>query len=256
VIIVSGQKTDGTKYDIPPALSSTCTMVQLTSIGLFFNDSKISDRLLSTLFKRIHFSQEDAGYYRLVTKVHLANSEVGRSGMQELQDLLVADDCQLASLDLSHTLVDGFSLVQSLKRNKSLTSLDLFNVPKVEIAYEHIMQMLNTAGGTSRLGYLRCDAFDLHENEKVLNLREQNMDPVAIKLLAALLKRNTTLQDLDLTASDLESEGAAALATSLETNTTLGNLRVSFNPALLSADKELLRSAAAKRTPPLAVELG
>merc|ERR1711871_917889 len=167
-------------------------MMQLTSIGLFLNDSKVSDRLVANLLKRIRFSSDDSSYYRLVTKLHLANSEVGRSAMQELQDLLTSEDCSLVSLDLSFTQVDGWAFVQSLKRNSSLTSLNLLSVPKVEIMYQEICKELLAASSVSRLGYLRCDAFDLHEGEKVLTLCEQPVDPKATQLLAALLKNNTT----------------------------------------------------------------
>ena len=175
--------------------------------------------------------------------------------MEELGSLLSAEDCPLLSLDLGFTQVDGWALVQALKRNKSLTSLNLVNVPKIDIMYKEISALLLESASSTRLGYLRCDAFDLHEGERQLVLREQPIAPAAMKLLAALLKHNTTITELDLTASDIEKEGASALATALETNKTLQYLRLSYNPALDEQSRADLKAAAAKNNPTLHLDL-
>ena len=86
--------------------------------------------------------------------------------------------------------------------------------------------MLTAEPLISTLGYLRCDAFDLNEGERVLSLREQTIAPAAMKMLASLLKNNKTCTELDLTASDIEKEGASALAAVLPFNTTLQTLRL------------------------------
>ena len=255
VITCSGINADGEPFELPPSLSDTCHLTGLSSIGLFLNETKVSDRLLSTLFKRIRYSSDDSSYYRLITKLHVASSEVGRLSMEELGSLLSAEDCPLLSLDLGFTQVDGWALVQALKRNKSLTSLNLVNVPKIDIMYKEISALLLESASSTRLGYLRCDAFDLHEGERQLVLREQPIAPAAMKLLAALLKHNTTITELDLTASDIEKEGASALATALETNKTLQYLRLSYNPALDEQSRADLKAAAAKNNPTLHLDL-
>ena len=79
--------------------------------------------------------------------------------------------------------------------------------------------------------------------------------PGAIALLAALLKRNTTLQELDLSAADVENPGARALAAVLPLNGTLSSLRLPFNPALDEKSKDALRSAARERDLLLQLEL-
>lgn len=251
VMTVSGVNAEsGKSYAIPDPVADICdTLMQICSVGLFYNECKLSDRLLVNLFRRVRTGSEDTSYYRLTRKLHLAASEVGRGAMQELQDLLTSDDCSLQALDLSFTQVDGWALVQSLKNNSSITSLNLFSVPKIEIIYENISTMLLSGTAKTRLGYLRCEAFDLPEGQKALILRETPIQPVAMKLLAALLKHNTTLQELDLTASDIEKEGATALAGVLQFNTTLTVLRVTYNPALDEACKTSLREAVDKFRP-------
>ena len=60
--------------------------MQLCSLGLYFNEQKLSDRLLVNLFRRVRAAkQEDTSYYHLVRKLHVASfSEVGRAAMEEL----------------------------------------------------------------------------------------------------------------------------------------------------------------------------
>ena len=65
-------------------------------------------------------------------------------------------------------------------------------------------------------------------------------------LLVGLLKRNRKLQDLDLAATDLDSEGASALVDVLEFNTSLTKLHLAHNPALDEACKVSLEGAANK----------
>ena len=64
-----------------------------------------------------------------------------------------------------------------------------------------------------------------------------------------------TLRELDLTASDIDKEGARALAAGLALNRGLTALRLTYNPALDDEAKAALREAAAKRGVPLTLEL-
>jgi len=256
IVTVSGINAEGGPLAVTEGVVDLMdTLFSIHTVGLFMSESKLSDRLLMNLFRRVRSGSEDTSYYRLVRKLHLASSEVGRGAMQELQDLIVHEDCTLQALDLSFTQVDGWSLVQSLKNNSSLTSLNLLSVPKIEIVYENISTLLLTPGAKTRIGYLRCDAFDLQEGEKHLSLREEPIQPVAMKLLAALLKHNTALQELDLTASDIEKEGATALASVLEHNHGLTALRLAYNPALDDRSKEAVSAAAKKYKPTLHLDL-
>jgi len=250
IVTVYGMSETGGMLPVSEPVNDACdSLFQLHSVGLFMSEAKLSDRLLANLFLRVRRGDEDTSYYRRVRKLHLAGSEFGQGAMKELQDLIGFEDCTLQALDLSFTQVDGASLIRSLKNNSSLTSLTLLSVPKIDIIYENISTMLTSGGAKTRLGYLCCDAFDLQEGQKALILKEQPILPVAMRLLAALLKHNRTLQELDLTASDIEKEGATALAGVLEFNTSLVVLRAAYNPALDEQSKRALRDAAEKFRP-------
>lgn len=174
--------------------------------------------------------------------------------MQELCDLLTASSCTLALLDLSYTAADGFLLSNSLKTNASLTSLDVRKVPMMRDFYKPIGETLLAAGATCRLGFIRCDAFEILEGETSLNLREQPLEPGASKLLVGVLKHNPALVDIELTATDLESEAANDLASILEFR-KLSNLLLQFNPALSAECKAALKAAAEKFQPEMRLAL-
>ena len=257
ILTVSGAGSGDKVLSIPDPVADVCdSLMQLCSLGLYFNEQKLSDRLLVNLFRRVRAAkQEDTSYYHLVRKLHVASSEVGRAAMEELTGMLTAEDSTLQSLDLSFTQVDGWALVNALKANTSLTSLNLTAVPKIETMYENISKLLAAKDAKTRLGYLQCEAFDLEEGARVLSLREEPISPVAMRLLASLLKHNTTLQELDLTACDIEKEGASALAAMLEFNQTIMKLSMAYNPALDELAKLGLAEAAAKFRPTMVLDL-
>lgn len=172
-----------------------------------------------------------------------------------MSELLTSEACALLALDLSHTHIDGWELVQAIRANRSLTSLDVRGVPRIADLYETLGNVLAQPGYPCRIGFLRCDAFELLETATTLDLSERRVEPGAAKLLAGLLKHNRTLQHLDLTATCLEQQGLAALAAALELNASLLTLKAAHNPGLDEAAKATLRAAAERRSPPLAVEL-
>jgi hypothetical protein len=90
----------------------------------------------------------------------------------------------------------------------------------------------------------------------VLSLRETAVEPAAVRLLAALLRHNTTCTELDLSACGVDGAGAAALAAALEFNETLTALHAAWNPLIDDEAKAQLLAAAAKWRPSLKVTLG
>ena len=240
------------------SLVDLCLCRQLCSLALVLNNVKVSDKEGRAVLKRLR-SKGGEGYWHLVRGMHMASCEMGREALAELQELLMARTCSLESLDVSHTGVDAYPLVQVLRANASLTSLDVRHVPKMADLYGAMAELLLLPDGKSKVGYMRCDAFELLEAEPLLSLREMPLSeeamPGGIELLAGLLAHNTTLKELDLTASDVDKAGASALAKALALNTSLGTLRLPFNPALDDEAKAALRSAAEKRTAPLTLEL-
>ena len=168
--------------------------------------------------------------------------------------------CALESLDLSFTTIMPEPLVQVLRGNGSLTSLDVRKVPRMPELYDSLAQQLLLPDASCKLGFLRCDVFEVLEEEPILSLKEtslsQDMSPGGLQLLSGLISHNTTIRELDLTATDIDKEGAmGALSKMIKANTSLRTLRLKYNPALDEEAKEALKAAAASRATPLALEL-
>lgn len=245
------------RLPLPPPLADKCKPMQLGSIGLYMSEVELADKAVKEVFKRMRQrgTEGQATHYGLVNAVHLSGAELGREGMLALQELLMSQACTLGSLDLSHTSLDLWALVQALRGNASLTSLDLRRVPGMPDMYSAIADMLLQPNGNSRIGFMRCDAFDVLEGHKLLSLKEVALEPGAGRLLAGLLKHNPVVTDVDLTATDLEREAAADLASMIEFNQRLTVLRLPFNPALDAAAKAAIRAAAHKWHPNLFLEM-
>jgi len=256
VLTCAATSSDGGP-NLARALVERCLCVQLASLSLVLNHVAMADKECKTLLKRLRLKGE--GYWHLIRGVHLASCELGREGLAELIELLMARECALASLDVSYTSVDVARLVQVLSANASLTYLDARKVPRFSELYTALAELLLQPGGTCRLGFLRCDAFDVLENESVLSLREtalsETAQPGGMRLLAGLLAHNATVRELDLTAADIDKSGAQALAAALAVNTSLRTLRLQYNPALDDEAKAALRAAAGARATPLTLEL-
>ena len=246
-----------------------CSLLELRALGLFFNDVKLTEKDAKDVFKRMRSRtaggggaevQADAPYYHRVQALHVgvgvdAPSEIGREAMGSLSELLTHPDCGLRSLDVSNTKVDCWELVQSLRANTSLTSLDVRGVPRMGDLYETLAGVLQMPGTSCRLGYMRCDGFELLEGEKSLSLREKPLEAGAVCLLAGLLRFNRTLQDIDLCACEIEKSGASALAACLEFNTSLTALKLSWNPLMDEESKRAIKEAAANWRPALSLTM-
>ena len=257
LILIVSPRANGALAECPVSLVERCVNLQVSSLSLSFSAHKVSNRFVGNLFKRIRTSTNEMppSHYSSVTRLHLSSSDLGGEAAHELQELLVSDDCSLLSLDLSSSGMDGWPLVQALRSNHSLTCLDVRSSPAIKSAYEAIAGVLLNPSSVSRLAYFRCDAFDLLEGVTSFSLRETAVEPAAGLLLAGLLRRNNHVQELDLTATDLESSCVIALASTLEVNTTLTTLRLMYNPAVDEKSKATLTTAAERYTPLLHLEM-
>lgn len=145
-------------------------------------------------------------------------------------------------------------MVQALRSNRSLTSLDVRNVVSFKESYEVMANVLLNPNASTKLGFLRCEAFEIFEGQKIVSLREKVLEPHVVRMLAGLLKKNKTLLDLDLTATDLEGVGAAAIAMVIEINTTLTDLRLKFNH-IDDAEQSNIANAVKRRATPLRLDM-
>jgi len=165
-----------------------------------------------------------------VSALHLGeNKLVGYESGKILVDLLKAK-CPVQWLDLQGTHIDGRSLAYAIKMNATLTYLDVRNAPLWDDpVFQVVGSTLLEKGCASQLQYLRCDDFDLLPGISTLSLHETALGIGVFHIMAALLRRNSELKELDLTATDTDERGAAALAVALEDNTSLTRLTLSHN---------------------------
>lgn len=199
-------------------------------------------------------SRGGASHYQVVSALHVASSDMGRDGNHALQQLLTNESCALTSLDLSYSTVDPWVLVQALKENTSLTSLDVRQVPRISTVYLDLGKLLNSSSGNScRLQFIRLTEFEILEDDQVCSFAERSFDAGTIQLLAGVLLHNVTLRELDLTATDIDDAGASVLAAALKSNTVLNKLTMCYNHlgqksinTLRSAVPELLLAPSAK----------
>jgi len=238
---------EGVPHQIPDWLAARSTRYQISSLSLSMSALHLGHRALGSLFKRIRVSATAGppSHYTLVSRLHLSMSDMGGDAAMELQGLLSSNECALRSLDVSScTELDCGLLVQAFRSNRSLTALDVRNVPSFLANCSSIADVLLNQTSACRLGFLRCDAFDMVEGQELLSLHETPLEPAMVRLIAGLVKRNDVLRELDLCATDLEISGATAIACALEFNSTLSALRLTYNPRLEEKEKIALFEAA------------
>jgi len=106
---------------------------------------------------------------------------------------------------------------------------------RLEITGKMTDATMRTAGASllacnaSRLGSLKCEAFDLPNGGSEVDLARSKLGPPAATLLAGAMKFNGSLITLDLSRNELEAEAAKALAPALAFNGSLTSLNLSSN---------------------------
>ena len=121
---------------------------------------------------------------------------------------------------------------QALRGNASLTSLDVRFVNGMDKLYGMLRDAIAQKDTPCRVGYLRCDAFDVLEGARVLNLKEKALGSAEMRLLLSLLRHNSAVRELDLTATDMDGEGAAALVEAIGESRKLTSVKAAYNPLL------------------------
>ena len=224
-------------------LEESFAVLSLRHLQLNFNGVEMLDmdgaRFLSAVTGGSVFSTP-------VSALHLGNNtHLGTESGKVLSELLKGK-CEVRWLDLHSTGIDGRSLAFAVKMNSTLTYLDVRSAPRWDDAvFHHVGSALLEKGCKSQLGFLRCDEFDLLPGVVSLSLQEMTLGIGVMHLLAAVLKRNGELRDLNLAATDSDERCATALATALESNTALTKLDLRHNHFEKEAQMLLCSAAAA-----------
>jgi len=128
----------------------------------------------------------------------LSGSKVGDLDLMVLAGFLtlaVADGIKLHTLKLARTRV-GREGVLPLVRIPSLTRLDISGNKSFRAAGMRALGNELLASGTSRLGSLKCDAFDVPESATELKL--SGLESGAVVLLAGVVKLNVSIEEVNL----------------------------------------------------------
>jgi len=246
---------------LPPALRARCQSSSAVGWGLYAKDVELGDREMREVLRRmLPRGAATESHYNRIVHLHIggsadAASEFEAEGTEALAELLAHDGCALKSLDVSSADLDPSDLVNAIRANSSLTSLDVRTVLQMPLLYDELADALLHPGGRCRIGHLRCDSFEVVEGETALSLRERRLDPGSVRLLAGVLRHNRSLEDVDLAATGVRHDGADALSAALEDNGVLKVLRLQHNPSLDDSAKASLRAAAAMRMPGNALTL-
>ena len=99
--------------------------------------------------------------------------------------------------------------------NGSLTVLDISGNQIGDESMRAIGKSL-LSSVTSKLGALKCDAFNLPVAAKSLNLSNKGINPAAATLLAGVIKFNGSLTSLDIRANWLDGEGKDVIRKAVE----------------------------------------
>ena len=214
------------------------------------NNVQLNDKAGAKLFSALAagLGKGDSGYEKIVS-LSVANNDLGKGSAAALKQLLWVEraPCMLKSLDLSGNVsLDGYDAALAIKRNESLTSVDLSHIPSAntEEIYSFLGQFLLQDECQCRLGLLSCDAFKvvIDQTELVLqppsevdagaapdspgspgspNGRSSSNRPGVMSLLAGVLKFNCSLTTVVLAGVGLDDASGAFFATALLENNCL-----------------------------------
>ena len=221
--------------ELPSTFFGRCTTLEVESIGLFLNDANISGNMSTHIFQRMastSTADPSTSHYARVSALHICAAKMDKLAIEDLTRVLTGPTCLLHTLDISHTTIGGAKLVAALKRNSSLTSLDVRCIPSMAESFEALGDMLLLADSQSRVAYLRCDTLEVLEGETSLNLRERRLNQGTMRLLTGVLKNNNNIQELDLSATGLQASWTEALVGLLRVNATLRSIHFEYNPHL------------------------
>lgn len=244
IFIASNEALSRGPAEVVPLLYSLCNAFEGHSLGLYYNESPLGSGNTKALLQ--HITNGSLHYGRVVA-LHVSRSEFVPETMQPLCKLLSAKACNLTSLDVSRTSLSVPTLIDALKTNATLTSLDLREVPEMRQHYKSLGELLLSADSKCRLAFLRCNAFELLERQTSLNLFECPMDEGSVCLLGGLLQNNSTLQELHLGATGMLKTWAVALFAALGSNSSLTTLHLTHNASIDEPFQDILRTSAQER---------
>ena len=219
------------------ANKSSLRVLDLTGIGL-------GDRGGAKLFEGLQ-----TGLCANIQKFMLASNGLADHAIGPLMvEVLRNDYCNITSLDLSENNVSGAVLARAIQLNRSLTSLDVRKNPLDDQALWVLGGLLLGEACMCRIASIRTYAFEVEEGARVLDLHDKALEGGAVRLLAGIIKFNTSLEDVNLAGCGVGAAATPAIAQAITYNRTLTSINLHKNPmcdgAQIAADDKGLVSLA------------
>ena len=169
------------------ANKSSLRMLDVAGIGL-------GDRGGSKLFESLQ-----GGLCTNIHDLRLSGNSLADHAIGPLMvEVLRNDYCTITSLDLSKNNVSGTVLARAIQLNRSLTSHDVRNNPIDDQALWVLGGLLLGEACLCKISSIRTYAFEVETHATVLDLHDQKLESGAVRLLAGIVKFNTSLEELNL----------------------------------------------------------
>ncbi|EOD40942.1 hypothetical protein EMIHUDRAFT_259973, partial [Emiliania huxleyi CCMP1516] len=146
----------------------------------------------------------DLRFNRSLLNLRLGGNELADEGAAALAEALKCNK-MLATLDLSGNELGpngAAAFARALAVNSTLSYLDVSSNSITDSGMRNIGASL-LSSSASKLGALKCDAFDLPAGAQSLVVKSNPIGPAAATLLAGVLKLSQTLTTLDLSSSGI-----------------------------------------------------
>lgn len=167
----------------------------------------------------------------------------GVTGEAIIKELFNDRHCRMTSLDFSYNNLDAnarHTIAEALYANTTIETLSLRNIKLVESRGQEIVDALRNNKTITSLD-LGCNNLDASKWEGEWNNLDEDIDEVYDKYgvyasieeyaiaIANMIKENTTIVKLNLESNCLGEYGIHELANALRVNTTITNLNLSRN---------------------------
>jgi Ran GTPase-activating protein (RanGAP) involved in mRNA processing and transport len=183
----------------------------------------------------------------------LANLNVARTALTEASGEAVLQKLResLRTLNVSHTQT-ATGIIRGLHNNRKLTALDMSHMKIADVALADLVQAL-LPHPTLKVLSLRVNSIsrgrslaDLLQRNAVLSTLDLSnnglgLDHEGIENLAQGLKKNSTLEELNLSYNFIKDRGAQALYKSILNHPTLRVLNLDYNGDMSDKTREKFR---------------
>jgi Leucine-rich repeat (LRR) protein len=172
-----------------------------------------------------------AGKCPMLKALHLGSNKLTDLSVGQLiVEVLRSDTCNISTLDLHDNQLGAPVMVQSLKYNRSLTSLNITGNPIDDDGLFTIGGLLLEQDCKCAINSISVAPFEIPHGSDKIAIHEQTLGAGATRLMFGVLKYNTLIKKLDLKNRGITPSAASILAVAVTANTVLQSIDLSGNP--------------------------